>query len=132
MVEGLVGLGDPRLQALTDPRVTFFELDTGHWPMLSTPGELAEVLFRAAAGEGHRLARAVSEQPAHLRPFLMDVPERSRARVGKVDLHLPDADAPRPAVAFVHGGPVPPACSRRRGTGRLSSATASMWRVWER
>ncbi|WP_406397300.1 alpha/beta hydrolase [Streptomyces sp. NBC_00879] len=108
MVEGLVGLGDPRLQALTDPRVTFFELDTGHWPMLSTPGELAEVLFRAAAGEGHRLARAVSEQPAHLRPFLMDVPERSRARVGKVDLHLPDADAPRPAVAFVHGGPVPP------------------------
>jgi pimeloyl-ACP methyl ester carboxylesterase/dienelactone hydrolase len=108
MVEALVGFGDPRLQALTDPRVSFFELDTGHWPMLSTPDELAEVLLRAAAGEGHRIAGAVSEQPAHLRPFLMDVPERRRERVGQVDLYLPDADHPRPAVVFVHGGPIPP------------------------
>ncbi|MGW2559659.1 alpha/beta hydrolase [Streptomyces sp. NPDC001514] len=107
-VEALVGLGDPRLQALTDPRVSFFELDTGHWPMLSTPGELAEVLLRAAAGEGHRVAAKVGEQPAHLRPFLMDVPEMRRERVGQVDLHLPDADGPRPAVVFVHGGPVHP------------------------
>ncbi|TQK42528.1 alpha/beta hydrolase family protein [Streptomyces sp. SLBN-118] len=108
MVEGLVGLGDPRLQALTDPRVTFFELDTGHWPMLSTPRELADVLLRAAAGEGHRVTGAGSEQPAHLRPFLMEVRERRRERVGQVDFHLPDADAPRPAVVFVHGGPIPP------------------------
>jgi dienelactone hydrolase len=108
MVEDLVGLGDPRLQALTEPRVTFFELDTGHWPMLSTPGELAEVLLRAAAGEGHRMTRAVGEQPAHLRPFLMDVPERRRERAGRLDLHLPDGDDPRPAVVFVHGGPIPP------------------------
>ncbi|MET9512798.1 alpha/beta fold hydrolase [Streptomyces flavidovirens] len=107
MVELQVGLGDPRLQALTDPRVSFFELDTGHWPMLSTPGELADVLLRAAAGEGHRLSATVSEQPAHLRPFLMDVPERPRERVGNVDLHLPDAEHPWPAVVFVHGGPVP-------------------------
>ncbi|MCX4821280.1 alpha/beta hydrolase [Streptomyces sp. NBC_01142] len=107
MVEALVGLGDPRLQALTDSRVSFFELDTGHWPMLSTPDELADVLLRAAAGEGHRVSRTVSEQPAHLRPFLMDVAERPRKRVGKVDLYLPDADGPRPAVVFVHGGPVP-------------------------
>ncbi|MBP2400866.1 alpha/beta hydrolase [Streptomyces syringium] len=106
MVESLVGLGDPRFRALVDPRVTFFELDTGHWPMLSTPDELAGVLLRAAAGEGHRLA-APSEQPAHLRPFLMEVPEGPRERVGRVDLYLPDADRPRPAVVFVHGGPVP-------------------------
>jgi dienelactone hydrolase len=106
MVEALVGLGDPRLRVLTEPRVTFFELDTGHWPMLSTPGELAEVLRRAAAGEGHRISPSVSEQPAHLRPFLIDVPERPRKRTGRVDLYLPDADEPRPAVVFVHGGPV--------------------------
>ncbi|MEU8794335.1 alpha/beta fold hydrolase [Streptomyces sp. NPDC048643] len=116
MVEGLVGLGDPRFQMLTDPRVTFFELDTGHWPMLSRADEVAEVLLRAAAGEGHRVAASVSEQPSHLRPFLMDVPARPRERVGRIDLHLPDAlpdalseDGSRwPAVVFVHGGPVHP------------------------
>ncbi|MEU9289836.1 alpha/beta fold hydrolase [Streptomyces sp. NPDC048275] len=112
MVEALVGLGDPRFQALTDPRVSFFELGTGHWPMLSCPGEVAEILVRAAAGEGHRVAATVNEQPAHLRPFLMDVPERHRERVGQVDLYFPDdlteADRPRPAVVFVHGGPVHP------------------------
>jgi pimeloyl-ACP methyl ester carboxylesterase len=112
MVEAQAGLGDPRLKALTDRRVSFFELDTGHWPMLSCPDELAGVLLRAAAGEGHRVTGAVSEQPAHLRPFLMDVPERRRERVGRVDLYLPDdlpdAEHPRPAVVFVHGGPIPP------------------------
>ncbi|MFD7374895.1 alpha/beta fold hydrolase [Streptomyces mirabilis] len=112
MVEALVGLGDPRFQVLTDPRVSFFELDTGHWPMLSRPDEVAETLMRAAAGEGHRVAAKVNEQPAHLRPFVMEVPERPRERVGRVDLHLPDdlaeADHPRPAVVFVHGGPVHP------------------------
>ncbi|WP_030258756.1 alpha/beta fold hydrolase [Streptomyces violens] len=116
MAEAMVGLGDPRLQALVDPRVTFFELDTGHWPMLSAPGELAGVLLKAAAGEGYRLAATVREQPGHLRPFLLDVPERRRERIGRVDLHLPDdlpadpaeVDRPRPAVVFVHGGPVPP------------------------
>ncbi|WP_327410917.1 alpha/beta hydrolase [Streptomyces sp. NBC_01281] len=112
MVEGLVGLGDPRFQMLSDPRVSFFELDTGHWPMLSRADDVAEVLLRAAAGEGHRVAAAGSEQPSHLRPFLMDVPERPRERVGRVDLHLPDtlpADGSKwPAVVFVHGGPVHP------------------------
>lgn len=116
MVEALVGMGDPRFQVLTDPRVSFFELDTGHWPMLSCPDEVAETLVRAAAGEGHRVTAKVNEQPAHLRPFLMDVPERPRERVGRVDLFLPDdlpddlaeADHPRPAVVFVHGGPVHP------------------------
>ena len=55
MVQMRVDFGDPALPALTDPRVTFFELPTGHWPMLSCPDELADVLLRAAAGEGHRL-----------------------------------------------------------------------------
>ncbi|MFE0042545.1 alpha/beta fold hydrolase [Streptomyces albireticuli] len=105
MVEGLLGLGDPRLLALTAPGVTFFDLDTGHWPMLSMPDALADVLLSAAAGEGHRLK--APELPGHLRPFLLDVPERARERVGNVDLYLPDADEPRPAVVFVHGGPVP-------------------------
>ncbi|MFJ4986175.1 alpha/beta hydrolase [Streptomyces sp. NPDC088732] len=106
-VEALAGFGDPRLRALVDPRVTFFELATGHWPMLSAPAELAGVLLRAAAGEGYRLRGAEAELPPHLRPFLMDLPERPRERHGRVDLHLPDADGPRPAVVLVHGGPVP-------------------------
>ncbi len=47
-------------------------------------------------------------RPAHLRPFLLDVPELPRERIGTVDLYLPaHAEAPRPAVVFVHGGPVP-------------------------
>ncbi|MFF3417320.1 alpha/beta fold hydrolase [Streptomyces sp. NPDC002698] len=124
MVEGLVALGDPRLRALTEPRVTFFELGTGHWPMLSRADDVAGTLLRAAAGEGHRVAAAVSEQPAHLRPFLLDVPERRRERIGRVDLHFPgalsdglpadlpdslsEAEGPWPAVVFVHGGPVHP------------------------
>ncbi|WP_030606682.1 alpha/beta hydrolase family protein [Streptomyces sclerotialus] len=107
MVETVLRLGDPRFLALVDPRVTFFELDTGHWPMLSVPGELTGVLLRAAAGEGYRLSAPGGERPGHLRAFLLDVPERPRERVGRVDLYLPDADGPRPAVVFVHGGPVP-------------------------
>ncbi|MDH6133059.1 dienelactone hydrolase [Kitasatospora sp. MAA4] len=106
-VEARVRLGDPDLKVLTEPRVTLLELDSGHWPMLSRPAELAELLLRAAAGEGHRVTEAADEVPAHLRPFLLDVPQRPRERLGHVDLHLPDADHPRPAVLFVHGGPLP-------------------------
>ncbi|MFE7467154.1 alpha/beta hydrolase [Streptomyces sp. NPDC057499] len=102
----LVGLGDPGLVALTEPRVRFFELAAGHWPMLSAPDELAGVLLRAADGGGERLA-APTGPPPHLRPFLLDVPERPRERTGRVDLYPPDADGPRPAVLLVHGGPVP-------------------------
>lgn len=128
LVEMAVGLGDPRLQALTDPRVTFFELPTGHWPMLSAPEELAGVLVRAARGEGHRITGAAAQPPAHLRPFVLDPPHCRRERSGPVDLYLPEglpghlpgrpdeggalADGaprggPRPAVLLVHGGPVP-------------------------
>ncbi|KEG39116.1 alpha/beta fold hydrolase [Streptomyces griseorubens] len=108
-VQMMVDRGDPALRELAEARVTFFELPTGHWPMLSLPAELADALLRAAAGEGHRLTLAdASEPPAHLRPFPLDVPEAPRVRHGDVDLYLPpDAEAPRPAVLFVHGGPVP-------------------------
>ncbi|WP_225847474.1 alpha/beta fold hydrolase [Streptomyces sp. HPF1205] len=113
LVQSLVRLGDPRLRELADPRVGFFELDTGHWPMLSAPAELARVLRRAAAGEGHRLTPAGEEPPGHLRPFLLDVPQAAgapavtRERVGNVDLYMSGDGDPRPAVVFVHGGPVP-------------------------
>ncbi|OSZ57263.1 alpha/beta hydrolase [Streptomyces pharetrae CZA14] len=109
LVQRLVDFGDPALAVLTDPRFTFFELPTGHWPMLSCPAELADVLLRAAAGEGHRLraAGAGAAPPAHLRPFPLDVPELPRDRKEHVDLYLPEAHGPRPAVVFVHGGPVP-------------------------
>ncbi|MFL4909041.1 alpha/beta fold hydrolase [Streptomyces sp. MMS24-I2-30] len=108
LVQRLVDFGDPALAALADPRVTFFELATGHWPMLSRPAELADVLLRAAAGEGHRLTPAhAAQQPAHLRPFLLEVPELPRERSQNVDLYLPNAPGPRPAVVFVHGGPLP-------------------------
>lgn len=112
VVQNLVGLGDPRLLALTEPHVSFIELDTGHWPMLSGPAELTDALLRAAAGDGRHVDAESDEEPAHLRPFLLDVPEVRRERVGPVDLHLPDGPSgdvpsPRPAVVFVHGGPVP-------------------------
>ncbi|WP_209442810.1 alpha/beta hydrolase family protein, partial [Streptomyces resistomycificus] len=108
LVQRLVDFGDPAMAALTDPQVTFFELPTGHWPMLSCPAALADVLLRAAAGEGHRLRPVgVGAPPAHLRPFPLDVPEQPRERRGHVDLYVPDSEGPRPAVIFVHGGPVP-------------------------
>ncbi|QNP61523.1 alpha/beta hydrolase [Streptomyces genisteinicus] len=107
LVEQAVALGDPRLQALTASGVTFFELATGHWPMLSTPGELARVLEEAARGEGHRIVRTPREKAPHLRPFLLDVPACPRERTGALDLYLPAADGPVPAVVLVHGGPVP-------------------------
>ncbi|WP_329042373.1 alpha/beta hydrolase [Streptomyces sp. NBC_00178] len=108
LVQSRVDLGEPSLQAWAGPRRTFFELPTGHWPMLSSPDELARTLLRAAAGEGHRLTPAnAAAPPAHLRPFLLDVPVAPVERVAHVDLHLPSAPGPRPAVLIVHGGPVP-------------------------
>jgi len=49
----------------------------------------------------------VNEQPAHLRPFIFEVPEHKRERTGRVDLYLPDCDEPRAAIVFIHGGPIP-------------------------
>ncbi|MER7699234.1 MULTISPECIES: alpha/beta fold hydrolase [unclassified Streptomyces] len=108
MLQMMVEVGDPALRALADARVAFFDLPTGHWPMLSCPAALAETLIEAASGGGRRLtAPDASRPPAHLRPFLLDVPERARERAGNTDLYLPDGPGPHPAVVFVHGGPVP-------------------------
>jgi pimeloyl-ACP methyl ester carboxylesterase len=54
-IEALVASGHPRFQQLADPTTAFFEIGTGHYPMLSRTGELADLLVRAAAGEGHRI-----------------------------------------------------------------------------
>jgi acetyl esterase/lipase len=51
-------------------------------------------------------------------------------RAGEVDLYVPpDADGPRPAVVFVHGGPLPPTVTPRprewpvyRGYGALAAS----------
>ncbi|MPY59539.1 alpha/beta hydrolase [Streptomyces spongiae] len=128
MVEDMVGIGLPQFQHLARPEVGFFELATGHWPMLSRPEELAEVLLRAAEGEGHRItATGEGKVPSYLCPFVLDVPELPRERTGRIDLYVPDAldaldaldvldepvgasevsERPLPAVVFVHGGPVP-------------------------
>ncbi|MBL3671191.1 dienelactone hydrolase family protein [Streptomyces sp. M2CJ-2] len=108
LVQRLVDFGDPMLTALATPQDTFFELSTGHWPMLSCPAGLADVLLRAAAGEGRHLRPVgAGAPPAHLRPFPLEVPELPRDRKGHVDLYVPDAEGPRPAVVLVHGGPVP-------------------------
>ncbi|MFI9213564.1 dienelactone hydrolase family protein [Streptomyces sp. NPDC053253] len=117
LIRMLVESGPPHLRALADDRMRFLELATGHWPMLSVPGELAETLLRAAAGEGHRLSAPervdAPEVPTHLLPFVLDVPEAKRERQGRIDLHLPEStdgsgDRRRPAIVFVHGGPVAP------------------------
>jgi dienelactone hydrolase len=105
-VQQLVRSGMPQFQALADPSVGFLELATGHWPMLSCPEDLAAVLLRAADGEGRSLTPAAS-RPFHERPFVLHPPEARRVRVGRLDLHLPDGDTPRPAVLLVHGGPLP-------------------------
>ncbi len=53
--------------------------------------------------------------PSYLRPFVVPVPVREPDRQGGVDVYLPDGGTPRPAVIFVHGGPVP---ANRRPTPR--------------
>ncbi|MFE9040717.1 alpha/beta fold hydrolase [Streptomyces sp. NPDC007818] len=58
MVEALYAFGDPLLTAMAAAEPTFFELPTGHYPMLSTPKALAETLIAAANGQGHRLGSA--------------------------------------------------------------------------
>jgi acetyl esterase/lipase len=45
--------------------------------------------------------------PEYLNPFVLPIEPRAAERHGAVDLYLPDATQPRPAVVFVHGGPIP-------------------------
>ncbi|TGN79509.1 alpha/beta hydrolase [Streptomyces bauhiniae] len=103
----MASLGDPRLSLLTAPGNTFLELPTGHWPMLSEPDLLAKALRQAAAGEGESLALPPGHVPDHLRPFVLELADRPRERREHVDLYLPDGQEARPAVVFVHGGPLP-------------------------
>ena len=105
-LEALVRMGEGQFAVLTEERVRLLELDAGHWPMLSCPHALAEVLLRAAAGEGARLHVQAAQAAPHVEPFLLDPPVCRRERAGRIDLHLPAADGPRPAVLLVHGGPV--------------------------
>ncbi|MGX2993699.1 alpha/beta fold hydrolase [Streptomyces sp. JNUCC 64] len=51
--------GDPEYADLADRGATGFELDTGHWPMFSAPGELARVLREAAEGGGVPLRQPI-------------------------------------------------------------------------
>jgi hypothetical protein len=52
-----------------------------------------------------------TDQPLHLRPFVLNPPECTVEWHGRQDFYLPeeetDAPLPRPAVVLVHGGPVP-------------------------
>ncbi|WP_369372830.1 alpha/beta hydrolase [Streptomyces sp. cg36] len=109
LVQSLVDIGHPALRSLVDPRVSFFELPTGHWPMLSCPAELADTLLAAAAGEGHRLTPSDPELVPHLRAFPLEVPDVPRERTGNLDVYVPESTGGEtlPAVLFVHGGPVP-------------------------
>jgi pimeloyl-ACP methyl ester carboxylesterase len=47
-IRGLVAAGVPQILAVTRPPWRYEELATGHWPMLSAPGELAALLDRLA------------------------------------------------------------------------------------
>ena len=45
--------------------------------------------------------------PGYLKPLVVPFEARPAERHGALDLYLPDATGQRPAVVFVHGGPVP-------------------------
>jgi len=46
--------------------------------------------------------------PPYLQPFVLPVDRRAAERRDAIDLYLPDrADQPKPAIVFVHGGPIP-------------------------
>ncbi|GHA89274.1 alpha/beta fold hydrolase [Streptomyces termitum] len=114
-VEMVVHAGPPQFRERVGPDFTLFELPTGHWPMLSAPAELADVLLRAAAGGGRRLVVPEDQPSYETADFLLDPPVAPRERHGRVDLHLPAGEEPRPTVVLVHGGPVDPG---RRPTPR--------------
>jgi acetyl esterase/lipase len=45
--------------------------------------------------------------PDSLKPFVLPVPPAEPERHDRVDLYPPSSSQPRPAIVFVHGGPVP-------------------------
>src|SRR5690348_890205 len=57
---------------------------------------------------GARIAYAAGVANSdYLNPFVLSVETRPAERRGTVDLYLPDATQPQPAIVFVHGGPLP-------------------------
>ncbi|WP_033818696.1 alpha/beta fold hydrolase [Kitasatospora sp. MBT63] len=52
--------GEPRFAKLAEPDTSFFELPTGHYPMLQDPAALAGALISAAEGGGARLYPAAT------------------------------------------------------------------------
>jgi len=44
-VQAMIASGDPVFRELAGPNWQFVELPTGHWPMFSRPGDLAELLL---------------------------------------------------------------------------------------
>jgi hypothetical protein len=49
-MRGLVAAGVPQIAAMAAPPWHYLELETGHWPMISAPAALAELLDGLAAG----------------------------------------------------------------------------------
>lgn len=46
-------------------------------------------------------------RPEVVNPFVLPIEVREAERHGTVDLYPPEAAQPRPAIVFVHGGPIP-------------------------
>ena len=51
--------------------------------------------------------------PDFTKPFVLPVPAATVERIGSVDLYLPVATGPAPAIVLVHGGPLPAALTPR-------------------
>ena len=72
-----------------------------------------------------------------LKPFVLPVPSRAPERHDTLDLYLPDdIERPRPAILFVHGGPLPPEVQPRprdwpvfQGYGSLAAARGTVGAV---
>ncbi|MFF5504956.1 alpha/beta fold hydrolase [Streptomyces roseolus] len=106
VVEMLVRTGPPRFRKLAGPGYAFLELAAGHWPMLSHPAELADLLLRAASGEGRRITLGEDLPSYEQQEFLLPTPEVPYERHGRLDVYPPDTEGRWPAVLLVHGGPV--------------------------
>ncbi|MGW4049702.1 alpha/beta hydrolase [Streptomyces sp. NPDC004779] len=106
VVEMLVRTGPPRFRKLAGPGYAFLELPSGHWPMLTHPAELADTLLRAAAGKGRRITLGEERPSYEEREFLLETTAYPYERDGRLDVYPPDGEGRRPAVLFVHGGPV--------------------------
>ncbi|MEV6350717.1 alpha/beta hydrolase [Actinoplanes sp. NPDC051851] len=67
-----------------------------------------------------------------LKPFVLTVPSCTVERQETIDLHLPgEIVRPRPAIVFVHGGPLPPFLTPRdwprfQGYGGLAAARGAV------